>query len=408
MAEKMRPLYQQIHEALLTGILNGSWKPGDQLPSEKELSEQYKVSRITSKRALDLLAEKGYSGRSQGKGSFVLWNGSTAGKGLPANSTSSGAGKGLPAGSTGSGAGKGFPACSARAGKGSRPQLIGLILPDFDETYGAGLLASVENYAAENGVFLILRRSYDDQAQEERSIEEVMLLGVDGLLLQPVHGAHYSPKILQLVLDRFPLVFIDRHLRGLNASFVGTDNTDATKKATDYLFDLGHRCIGFLTPPHANTTAIEDRLEGFARSHSEHGLPFDPTLWLRDLTATLPGRDQPDNISADILSIQNLLQNRPDITCLFAAEYNIALMAARAVQALGLRVPEDISILCFDSPRNFMQEYSFTHLKQREAVMGKTAVQLLLNQIRQGPGAAVKEFCEADLVVGLSTLNKTL
>lgn len=408
MAEKMRPLYQQIHEALLTGILNGSWAIGDQLPSEKELSEQYKVSRITCKRAMDLLAEKGYSERTPGKGSYVLRNGSVAGRLSEKTDDPPGANVGL-----GSQGYQGIPSLpgsptDTAVRKGSRPQLIGLILPDFDETYGAGLLASVENYAAENGVFLILRRSYDDQAQEERSIEEVMLLGVDGLLLQPVHGAHYSPKILQLVLDRFPLVFVDRHLRGLNASFVGTDNTAATKKATDYLFDLGHRCIGLLTPPHANTTAIEDRLDGFAKSHSEHGLPFDPTLWLRNLTATLPGRDQPDNISADILSIQYLLQNRPDITCLFAAEYNIALMAAKAVQTLGLRVPEDISILCFDSPRNFMQEYSFTHLKQREAVMGKTAVQLLLHQIRQGPGAAVKQFCEADLVVGQSTLNKSL
>lgn len=372
-----QPLYQKIFNDLIAGIRNGIWKDGDRLPSEKELAEQYGVSRITSKKALEMLADAGCILRTPGKGSFVR-----------------------------EGAVDRTPAVAADEpgdAPHKRPMLIGLIMPDFDGTYGTGLLSGVEKAAADNGIFMILRRSYGDQAREEQSIEEVLLLGVDGIIIMPVHGEHYAPKILQLVLNGFPLVFADRHLKGLNAPFVGTDNAGAAKKATDYLLKAGHKRISFLSPHYANNTAIEDRVEGFVKSHAEHGIAIDETIWLTSFTATLPGRNTEENIRHDIQSIQSLLKRKKDITCLFAAEYNIALLAAQAVHANGLRIPGDIALVCFDCPSNFMNDYTFTHLRQRENEMGERAVGLLLRQIRGEGNNQGPVFLEADLVEGYST-----
>ena len=65
------PLYKQIIEDILARIHDGSLQPGDRIPSELELAEQYLVSHITSKNALAELADKGYITRQKGKGSFV-------------------------------------------------------------------------------------------------------------------------------------------------------------------------------------------------------------------------------------------------------------------------------------------------------------------------------------------------
>ncbi|WP_320988580.1 GntR family transcriptional regulator [Hungatella sp.] len=65
------PLYKQIIEDILSRIHDGSLQPGDRIPSERELAEQYLVSHITSKNALAELADKGYITRQKGKGSFV-------------------------------------------------------------------------------------------------------------------------------------------------------------------------------------------------------------------------------------------------------------------------------------------------------------------------------------------------
>lgn len=371
-----QPLYQKIFNDLLTGIRNGTWKDGARLPSEKELAEQYGVSRITSKKALEMLSDAGCILRTPGKGSFVR-----------------------------EGAVDRAPVSAIPTGNltHTRPMLIGLIMPDFDGTYGTGLLSGVEKAAADNGIFMILRRSYGDQKREEQSIEEVLLLGVDGIIIMPVHGEHYAPKILQLILNGFPLVFADRHLKGLNAPFVGTDNAGAAKKATDYLLNAGHRRISFLSPHYANNTAIEDRVEGFVKSHAEQGIAIDESIWLSNLTATLPGKNSEENIRHDIQTIQSLLKRKKDITCLFAAEYNIALLATQAVHANGLRIPEDIALLCFDCPSNFMNDYTFTHLRQRENEMGERAVDLLLHQVRGEGNNQSPVFLDADLVEGYST-----
>ena len=68
------PLYEQIYKNILTNIETGQLKPGDRVPSEKELSTQYNVSRITSKRALQILDQQGLIDRARGKGSFVSQN----------------------------------------------------------------------------------------------------------------------------------------------------------------------------------------------------------------------------------------------------------------------------------------------------------------------------------------------
>ncbi len=69
---KQIPLYEQIYEEIREKIEERGYRVGDRLPSEKELSEQYHVSRITSKKAVELLAEEGLVTRIPGKGTFVI------------------------------------------------------------------------------------------------------------------------------------------------------------------------------------------------------------------------------------------------------------------------------------------------------------------------------------------------
>lgn len=65
------PMYYRIEQAILEKIQGGQLKPGTQLPSETELAQQYNVSRITAKRALDDLVQQGRAFRQQGRGTFV-------------------------------------------------------------------------------------------------------------------------------------------------------------------------------------------------------------------------------------------------------------------------------------------------------------------------------------------------
>ncbi|OHB63048.1 MAG: hypothetical protein A2Y76_12670, partial [Planctomycetes bacterium RBG_13_60_9] len=65
------PLYHQLYEVLHEKILLKEWKPGDRLPTETELTELYKVSRITVRRVFDMLVKEGLIYRQAGRGTFV-------------------------------------------------------------------------------------------------------------------------------------------------------------------------------------------------------------------------------------------------------------------------------------------------------------------------------------------------
>ena len=368
-----QPLYQKIYDSLEKGIKSGEYLPGARLPSEKELSQQFGVSRITSIRALEMLAMAGSVVRLRGKGTFV-------------------------AGTEGITSGK-----ASRTGVDRGAALIGVVIPDFSDSYGRMLIAGIESSCSEKGLFVIIKRSNGIQELEARAVESLVQLGVGGIIILPVHGEHYNPGVLHFVLAGYPIVFVDRRMKGIPSPFVGTNNLVAAKKASDYLLDQGHSMISLVSPPVANTSTLEDRIErGFVRSHAERGVSIEEDLWLTTLTSTMPGQETQEHIAEDIVRIRDLVKKKPVITCFFAMEYNIALIIREALGQLGKSVPKDISILCFDSPPNYVGMHEFTHMQQRENEIGIKAVQFLLRQI-EGKAVSEEIMLDADLVIGSST-----
>jgi DNA-binding LacI/PurR family transcriptional regulator len=236
-----------------------------------------------------------------------------------------------------------------------------------------------------------------------KAIRSFLELGVDGIIVFPAQGEFYNDELLKLVIQQFPLVLVDRHLKGVAAASISTDNIAAARTGADYLLDLGHKQICLLTPPPMDTTAIEDRIEGFVRAHAERGVMVDRSLWLDEITSTLPNSFHSPNIDKDIDMIKEHLRSNPQITALFAMEYNIALLAKAAVEQMGLQIPADISIICFDSPPTTLGSgYRFTHLIQAEDEIGKLAVENVL-KLKRGEKVANKISLEAKLIIGEST-----
>lgn len=379
-----KPMYEKIFDDVKRQILDQSYKPGDRIPSEKELAEEYQVSRITSKRALEMLAAEHIIVRKPGRGSFVA---------DPETDGASAAEHGRLDGSYG-----GNGADREAAGK-----LIGVVLTDFAGSYGTRLIYGMEDAAREQDCFLVLKRTFGIQENEEATIRKLLQLGVDGLIVFPAQGEYFNAEILKMVIERFPLVLIDRELKGVAAASISTDNVKAAQEAAEYLFDLGHAHISLLSPPPIDTSAVEERIEGFVQAHAGRGIAAERELWISDLTSTLPNSFYDDNIERDINKIMLHLQAHPSITAFFAIEYNIALLAKAAVTRLGLRIPEDISIICFDSPQFRIGEgYAFTHMRQSEEDMGKLAVENVLALLENQP-VANKIKLPAALVPGEST-----
>ncbi|WP_260869456.1 GntR family transcriptional regulator [Paenibacillus sp. Y412MC10] len=372
-----KPMYEQIFEELRDQIVAGKYMPGERIPSEKELGEAYSVSRITSKKALEMLTQEGYIVRQPGRGSFVAEDYESGG--------------GTPPSRAGA---------ASKRRRESGKLLIGLVMTDFGDSYGTDLVFGMEEASREHDSYLILRRSLGETAREQEAIQGLLEIGVDGLIIFPAQGEYFNAEILKLVISEYPFVLLDRHLKGVSASSISTDNVSASKQLIHYLFGLGHTHIGLMTTPPRDTTAIEERIEGFIQAHAESGIAADRSLWMENITATLPAAFVPENKKKEKEHIKRHLAAHPEITALFAMEYNIARLAYEAALESGIRVPEDLSIVCFDSPDDAAGSL-FTHMRQKQNEMGRLAFENVL-KLRNGESVPGKILLDAELVEGLS------
>jgi GntR family transcriptional regulator of arabinose operon len=349
-------LYEQLYMHIVHEIQEGQLKAGDRVSSEKELAERFGVSRITSKKALEKLAEAGAIKRIQGKGSFVA-NGISGGLEQKHHSEER---------------------TSLVPNEIERP-LIGFIVPNFSDEFGLQLLRSMEKQSAAHNYDLIIKRTCGSREEEERAIQLFVSLGIKGLIVIPIHGEHYNAELLRLVLDKFPVVLVDRYLKGIPVCSVYTDNKNAAKDLTLHLIGKGHDKIAYLSPPEENTSTLEERLMGYTLAIIQEGLKLNPDYCLTNLKGTLPINLYETAIESDKKAIIQFFEQHPDVKAFVASEFLVATMLAQVIDSLGKSV-EEYDIVCFDS-LNHLGKPIFTHIQQDEKRMGEEAVDLLVSQL---------------------------
>lgn len=363
-------LYKRVYEALSEAITQGTYAVGDRLPSEAELSKQFEVSPITVKRALELLRTDGMIMRRPRIGTVVT-------SATPTTAT-----------------------VRVTPEPARDSTLIGCVLTSFDGTFGNKI---IEGILAETGAgtHVVIKRSGGDLAEEDACIRALVDAGVDGLILLPSSSEYIPPAALELVAKKFPVVIIDRIFDGIPVSAVCSDNAAGGRAATEHLLELGHQTIGFVSST-SHVSSSDDRRSGYIHAHAMNHLPLENRAELRTIGSTVPGSSE--TAEDDIARLVEFVQQHPDITGYVAAEYNIALMLREACDRLGLDVPADISIVCFDHPDAFFDTrmFRYTHIRQAQHELGVKAIESVRRQI-DAAHAIEKVVLPTELVVGASS-----
>ena len=134
-----------------------------------------------------------------------------------------------------------------------------------------------------------------------------------------------------------PLVIVNGAIEGSGIAAVSTDDRDATVTAYEYLRDLGHERIGFVTGP-SIYVPVQRKLDGFRSAAAAAGVGADETEHrIAESTFTLEG---------GAAGTRRLLDR--DVTGIIAASDMMALGAIRAVRERGLEVPGDVSVVGYD------------------------------------------------------------
>jgi DNA-binding LacI/PurR family transcriptional regulator len=258
---------------------------------------------------------------------------------------------------------------------------IALLISGFNDSFGNRLVRSVGDACDSLGYHLILKLTNESVTEEERALRILNDKNVAGILMIPVHGEYYNAEILRQILNKRPLVFVDRKMRGLPVPSVSTDCLTASETAVRRLFEQGHRNIAFYSGPAVHTSTVEDRLQGFTRAFNGSGVSLNPAY----ICDTLPSLNCLDIITGH-------LSDHPEISAAFTAEFEIALLVRRALAASGRLKKGGFGLVSFDRPDYASEFPEIVCLKQDEDAIGREAVEVLHRIIQGEPGDSVKDI----------------
>lgn len=272
----------------------------------------------------------------------------------------------------------------ARSLRSHRTKVIGIIVADL-EPFSAELLKGASRALRHSGYELIVYSGAghleDQGGWERRYLSRLNGTLTDGTIL-------VTPTVVEVTSD-VPVVAVDPHTGPSNFPTVDSQNLEGASAATRYLIDLGHRRIGFLAGrPDLESARLRE--QGYRKALHAAGIEFDPDL-VRVGEYTAESADEPAG---------ELLQREDRPTAIFAANDLSAIQVMQVARRLGIRVPDDLSVVGFDNiPESALTDPPLTTIDQSIQAMGFEAVRLLIDLIDQPRQEQVHLTLPTELIV---------
>jgi LacI family transcriptional regulator len=280
----------------------------------------------------------------------------------------------------------------ARSLRRQETRTVGVLVPQVDHPFFSALSFVIEKTLAAGGYTTFICSAEEDSDKEKEYTQMMLRQRVDGVIIGPTG---YSEENLQRLIDqRIPVVLVDRDLPQLALHRVLINNFQGGYDGMQHLLMLGHRQIGVIGA-HEYSGAIDQRLKGVRAACADSDTGITPGVML---TSGLQQYEQ------GYLCAQQLIGQAPRPTAIFALNDVLAVGAMRAANELGMRVPDDISIVGFDDiPLASYVVPALTTIAQPIYDIGECAAQILLNQMTDSEPSVETVLFETELVVRKST-----
>lgn len=260
-----------------------------------------------------------------------------------------------------------------------RSNTVLVVVPDIGNTFFSEVLSGIEAVARAAGLTMLIGDTGFARDREAALVRYLVNGRADGalLLVEPLEDWFQRAENARGVA---PVVMISEPGPAAGAVSVGIDNEGAAHAAVRHLIDEGHRRIAHLAgPDNTGLTALRQR--GYARALAEAGLVAEAALILPGDFTLASGRAAFARFAT--------LDPRP--TAIFCANDETAMGFVAAAHRVGVRVPEDVSVVGFDDI-HFAQGFipALTTVRQPRAEMGAAAMRLLLDILAGGAPASVR------------------
>lgn len=257
------------------------------------------------------------------------------------------------------------PDVNARALGGMSETTIGLIVSDLQHSdysnMAFGVISGVYHACVENGCEFILLATDVARQGKQNFLQLCRKKNLDGIVAMGLRTDDvYYKEVLKGYL---PCALIDINKMGKNLCNISVDNIRASKEAVQHLLALGHKHIGMINGEKVADVSKE-RYSGYASALLDADMVLNPDYVIYS--------DFKEEVARE--EVKELLKNNPEITAVFCASDLMAIGAIQGIEEMGLRVPEDISVVGFDDiPVARYVGNGLTTIKQDPYIMGNMA-----------------------------------
>lgn len=281
----------------------------------------------------------------------------------------------------------------ARGLKTNATRTIGVVIPELNNTFCAEIITGMEDVLRSHGYATIVCDCRTDKKLEQEAVEFLTRRRVDGIINMPVDEEGNHLKRFQKTGK--PIVLIDRKIQGINCDSVLVDNKKAAEDAVRYFIERGHRNIGIIGGPEEVFTA-QERMAGYYKALESAGIPVRESLiWHGDYT-----------IQGGVRGLEELVQNNPEMTAVFVTNYEMTMGAMIGVNELGIRIPEQLSMIGFDNLQ-FARACNpkLTIVAQPTDGIAREVAKVMLNHLENAgetSGELFSEKLETEIIAGKS------
>lgn len=259
---------------------------------------------------------------------------------------------------------------AARSMRSHKKNLVGLIMPDIAYPFAIEVMKGVNRAIAESEFDLLVYTTGDvrksGRAYHEQKYVSLLTNSIsDGVIIvAPVAG--------EFNIDA-PIVSIDPLASNPNYPAVHATNYVGTADAMQYLLGLGHKRIGYISG-RAELESSNRRLKGYRESLENAGISIDEQLIAAGDYTTETGVNGARQLLA--------LENPP--TAIFASNDQMAMGVYQVAEEMGLRIPDDLSVVGFDNITE-SKYMGLTTVDQFISEMGYVATHMLIKLINGVP-----------------------
>ncbi len=262
---------------------------------------------------------------------------------------------------------------------------IGMMLNDLHNPYFAELAEGVAATAGENGMEVIMTSGWQREDGENDAIEMLLKLRTDGIVLG---AARFGREVFTEMALRTPTVAISNFHEPDNMDTLCNDETYGAELIVEHLTNLGHTRIAHIDA--GNAPGAPERRRGFMQAMASRGLA--PITFEGDF----------NEAAAREASVHIMALKEPP-TAIFAANDLAASGVIAHLRDLGVRIPEDMSVVGYDDTvLAGLGAISLTTMRQPMKMYGERAAELLIERIN-GREQAKHEFIRPSLVVRSTT-----